>query len=97
MELEQVPPRLPYHTDDSWWRLLRGSAGELFILVNCEASFVSFELLIELNAEELEDYRGLGWLSLQHLANRVNYFANTYKGRHVSGPDFQAAQKAAGQ
>ena len=88
------PAKAAYHTDDSWWHLLRDDDGALYILVNCEASFVSYECLIKLNTEELRDYHGLGWLSVQHLANRINYFNEEYKARRVSGPAHTAAIKA---
>jgi hypothetical protein len=95
MEIANVPSRLWYHTDDSMWRLLR-DADDLYILVHCEASFASYDRLVKLDAAELRDFQGLGWLSLQHLANRINYFADEYKGRSLTGPTLTAAQHAVG-
>ncbi len=83
-----------YHTDDSWWNLLHDEDGAQYILVNCEASFVSYECLIKLNDEESRDFHGLGWLSLQHLANRINYFSEEYKNRRVTGSTLSAAIEA---
>ncbi|WP_172604485.1 hypothetical protein [Pseudomonas fluorescens] len=55
---------------------------------------MSYESLIELNAEELRDYRGLGWLSIQHLANRINYFLGDYNDRKITGPLLETAIQA---
>jgi hypothetical protein len=85
------PIKATYHTDDSWWNLLCDEDGSLYILANCEASFVSYECLIKLNAEELRDHHALGWLSIQHLANRINYFTDEYKTRRITGPTLSAA------
>ena len=88
------PARVAYHTEDSWWHLLRDDGGGLYILVACEASIVSYECLIKLNGDELRDYHGLGWLSMQHLANRINYFSDEYKSRRVIGAAFASALDA---
>ena len=93
MKLVQ-PAKATYHTDDTWWHLLRGEDGALYILVSCEASFVSYECLIRLSDEELRDYHALGWLSIQHLANRINYFIDEYKDRRIMGPALSAAIEA---
>lgn len=69
----------------------RDEVGELYILVACESSFVSCECLVKLNADELRDYHGLGWLSLQHLANRINYFSDEYKSRRIVGSALASA------
>jgi hypothetical protein len=79
------PAKAAYHTDDSWWHLLQDGRGELYVLVACESSFVSYECLVKLNAEEVRDYHGLGWLAMQHLANRINYFSDEYKSRRIVG------------
>ena len=89
------PAKARYHTDDSWWHLVSGEDEALYLLVNCEASFVSYECLIKLNESELRDYHGLGWLSLQHLANRINYFNDEYKSRRLTGTTLVAAIEAA--
>ena len=80
-----------YHTDDTWWHLLRDEGGALYILVACESSFVSYECLVKLDGDELRDFHGLGWLSMQHLANRINYFADEYKSRRIVGSALASA------
>lgn len=94
MKLELRPPPLRYHTDDGRWHLLRDGDGELYLLVECEASFVSYPCLVRLNDDEQRDLIGLGWLSLQHLANRINYFVDEYKARAVTGQQLAAALDA---
>jgi hypothetical protein len=49
--------------------------------------------MIKLNAEELRDYHGLGRLSIQHLANRINYFVSDYAGRRITGPLLERANR----
>ncbi|MGN4052450.1 hypothetical protein [Pseudomonas sp. SM4] len=93
MDLVQIAPAA-YHITDDYWHLLRAEDGAVYILVECEASFVSYECLIKLNAEELRDYHGLGWLSIQHLANRINYFVGDYNDRKITGPLLDAAIQA---
>ena len=88
------PAKAGYHTDDSWWHLLKDEVGELYILVACESSFVSHECLVKLNGDELRDYHGLGWLSMQHLANRINYFSDEYKSRRIVGAVLASAMGA---
>ena len=93
MDLIHLTPAT-YHTSDGYWQLLRAGDGSIYVLVNCEASFLSYESLIKLNDEELRDYHGLGWLSIQHLANRINYFVSEYSDRRITGPLFDAAIQA---
>ncbi|MBZ9780252.1 hypothetical protein K9857_01645 [Pseudomonas sp. REP124] len=93
MDLLQLAPAT-FHTTDDFWHLLHAGDGSIYVLVNCEASFVSYECLIKLNDEELRDYRGLGWLSIQHLANRINYFVDDYNGRRITGSLLEAAIQA---
>jgi hypothetical protein len=88
------PPKADYHTDDSRWHLLRDVNGSLHILVACESSLVSYECLIKLNDGEILDYHGLGWLSMQHLANRINYFVDEYKSRRIVGAALASAIEA---
>jgi len=90
------PGKAPYHTDDRWWLLLRGDDGALYLRVDCEASFVSYTSLVKLNDAELRDYHGLGWLAIQHLANRINYFVDEYKDRRLVGPLLDEALKVTG-
>lgn len=93
MDLVRLAPEA-YHTTDSYWHLLKAEDGSIYILVECEASFVSYECLIKLNDEELRDYQGLGWLSIQHLANRINYFVDDYNARRITGPLLEEAIQA---
>ncbi|WP_192560580.1 hypothetical protein [Pseudomonas allokribbensis] len=83
-----------YHLNDSFWDLLGAEDGSLYLLVNCEASFVSYDALIKLNDEELRDHHGLGWLFIQYLANRINYFVSDYKARLITGPLLDRAIQA---
>ncbi|MGQ2994558.1 hypothetical protein [Variovorax sp.] len=89
-----VPAKATYHIDDSWWRLLQDEDDALYVIVDCEASFVSYQCLIKLNDYELRDYHGLGWLAIQHLANRINYFADEYKDRRLVGSALASAIEA---
>lgn len=59
---------------------------------NGEETF-SCQAMIKLNAEELRDSHGLGWLSIQHLANRINYFVSDYAGRRIIGPLLERANQ----
>jgi hypothetical protein len=92
MKLVPVSPQ-PYHLRHEIWSLLKDQAGGFYLFVNCEASFVSFDCLLKLNDEEMRDYHGLGWLSLQHLAHRVNHFSRDYSSRMVQGQDLDDARK----
>lgn len=83
-----------YHLNDSYWDLLGAEDGSLYLLVNCEASFVSYDALIKLNDDELRDHHGLGWLFIQYLANRINYFVSDYKARLIKGPLLDRAIQA---
>lgn len=42
---------------------------------------------------KLRDYHGLGWLSIQHLANRINDFVSDYHGRRITGPLLEEAKR----
>jgi hypothetical protein len=44
------PAETIYHTSDDWWHLLQGDDGVLYLLFNCEASFVSFGRIDEISA-----------------------------------------------
>jgi hypothetical protein len=86
-----------YHTDDSYWRLFKAEDGSVYILVECEASFVGYQSMIKLNAEEMRDYHGLGWLSIQYLANRINYFVSDYSDRRITGSLLEEANQVSAQ
>ncbi|VVQ25615.1 hypothetical protein PS925_05868 [Pseudomonas fluorescens] len=92
MELVRLTPA-EYHICDNYWSLFKAEDGSVYILVECEASFVGYQAMIKLNAEELRDYHGLGWLSIQHLANRINYFVSDYNGRRITGPLLEQANQ----
>jgi hypothetical protein len=96
MELVRLTPA-EYHTNDSYWRLFKVADGSVYILVECEASFVGYQFMIKLNAEEMRDYHGLGWLSIQHLANRINYFVSDYSGRRITGSLLEEANQVSAQ
>lgn len=81
----------PSDLSEGRWSLLKDDEGALYLLVQCEVSFVSFERLVKLTEDELEEYRGLGWLSLQHLAARIKYFAAQYADRSITGRRLQLA------
>lgn len=91
----QVTPAA-FHTFDKCWQLFSAEDGALYLLVDCEASFVGYLRMIKLDEYEQRDYHGLGWLSLQHLAYRVNYFVSEYKERAVTGALLEAAIAAWG-
>ncbi|MGZ9668571.1 hypothetical protein ACXX9E_21290 [Pseudomonas sp. GNP014] len=94
MERVRLTPA-QYHTADGYWSLFKAEDGSLYLLVECEASFVGYQAMIKLNDEELRDYHGLGWLSIQHLANRINYFVSDYHGRRITGALLEEANQAA--
>ena len=92
MELVRLTPA-EYHTNDCYWRLFKLADGSVYILVECEASFVGYQSMIKLNAEEMRDYHGLGWLSIQPLANRINSFVRHYSGRTITGSLLEEANQ----
>ncbi|XZG71944.1 hypothetical protein ACTSKR_11910 [Chitinibacteraceae bacterium HSL-7] len=91
------PAKTAYHTDDRDWQLLCDPSGALYLLVHCATAQVSYECLIQLNRDELRDYHGLGWLSVQHLASRIQYFKDDYQSRCITGTLLCAAIEAAAQ
>lgn len=74
-----------------WWFLFEeGSA--LFLDVNCSHSAVGYSFMIELDADEVAQYRAEGRTFLERLATRIQDTApilaastSPYKGRDVSG------------
>lgn len=50
----------PHHLSQGRWNLLLDADGALYLLVQREATFVSFERLVMLDEIELEDYSGAG-------------------------------------
>ncbi|WP_447808560.1 hypothetical protein [Pseudomonas monsensis] len=44
---------------------------------------------------KLRDNHALGWLSIQHLANRINDFVSDYHGRRITGALLEEANQAA--
>lgn len=65
------------------WHFLEDSDG-CYLYVNCEQSFVSFPIMIRLNAEEYAEYHALGWTFLQYLAEKINYWSSRYVARKVN-------------
>lgn len=92
MDLIHLTPAT-HHITDGYWQLLRAGDGSIYVLVICEASFVSYECLIKLNDEELRDYHGWAGYPFS-TANRINYFVSEYSDRRITGPLFDAAIQA---
>ncbi len=71
------------HSEGSWYLL--EEKGIYYIDVYCSQSFVSFSMLIELNAEEYKEYHALGKVFLEYFATKINYGSAEYKPRQVQG------------
>ncbi len=72
----------------SWF--LFEEEGELLFDVNCSHSFVSYDFMMFLNAEEVTAYKAKGREYLNELANAINYSSpisktstSEYKKRYV--------------
>jgi hypothetical protein len=74
------------------WHLLR-EGDTYFIYVNCEQSAASFPLMVQLTPDEYAEYHALGWIFLQYLAEKINYWSTRYVSRRVSSA-LQAAAEA---
>ena len=79
--------------EPGFWYLLKKDDA-YYIDVNCEASFVSFSLLIPLNDEEHTEYHALGRTFLQYFAEKINYWSGQYKERSITGPLQKEATEA---
>ena len=74
-----------------WHLLVEGDAHYLW--VNCEQSFVSFVIMVQLTPEEYVEYHALGWTFLQYMAEKINHWPKNYSSRRVS-KELQAAAEA---
>lgn len=74
-----------------WHLLVDGTAHYLY--VNCEQSAAGFSIMVQLTPEEYVEYHALGWTFLQYMAEKINYWAPTYRARRVSR-ELQAAAEA---
>ncbi len=68
----------------SWFLLKKEDAH--YIDVYCEASFVGFSLMIELNAEERREYHAQGKAFLQAFTDKISHYSKDYQVRNVTGP-----------
>lgn len=67
-----------------WYLLKKESA--YYIDVNCEASFASFTLMVQLTSDEYTEYHALGRTFLQYFAAKINYWSSRYRERNITGP-----------
>ena len=56
--------------EPAWWFLLEED-GSLFLDANCDYSFVGYNFLLQLNAEELKAYRHEGRAFISRLATEI--------------------------
>jgi hypothetical protein len=80
------------HEPSSWYLLKKGDT--YYIDVNCEASFVGFSLMVQLDPDEYTEYHALGRAFLQYFAAKINYWSDHYKERNVTGPLQQESTEA---
>ena len=83
----------PWCFTPGMWHFLEDNEG-CYLYVNCEQSFVSFPIMIKLNAEEYSEYHALGWTFLQYFAEKINYWSSRYMSRKVN-TTLQAEAEAA--
>jgi hypothetical protein len=81
--------RVSDHSPQRWFLL--EDAGELFLDVNCNHSFVGYDFMIRLSAEEAAEYRAKGKIYLDRLAQEIQDSApvlavskSPYKNRAVT-------------
>ncbi len=74
-----------------FWYLFEDENERLILDVNCEYSFVSYDFMMFLSAEEMSDYKKVGRSFLGKLANVINSSApiakisqSKYKERKIS-------------
>lgn len=65
--------------EPQWWFLLEEN-GSLFLDVNCNQSFVGYDFLLELNAEEHGAYKHEGREFISRLAAKIQDSAPIVKG-----------------
>ncbi len=76
-----------------FWHLLR-DGDAYFLYVNCEQSFASFPIMVQLTTDECTEYHALGWTFRQYFAEKINYWSARYLQRRVSAK-LQADAEAA--
>jgi len=74
------------------WHLLR-EGDTYFIYVYCEQSAAGFTVMVQLTPDEYAEYHALGWIFLQYLAEKINYWPTRYASRRV-GSALEAAAEA---
>jgi len=80
--------------EDKAWFFLNGS-DHYYIDVNCNYSFLGFNMLIHLSASEVNDYHNHGRDFLNSLAKDIQQYAlSRYKDRNVKGDIERMANEA---
>lgn len=76
--------------EPQWWFLLEDD-GSIFLDANCNHSFVGYSFMIEMNSDELTQYKRLGRNFISTLASEIQDTApilqistSRFKGRDVS-------------
>lgn len=64
-----------------WFLVREGS--DYYLTVRCQQSFVEFELLVRLSADEYREYHALGHVYIDYLAARISYWASEYAPRNL--------------
>lgn len=77
--------------DRAWFLLEHG--GHLYLNANCNMSAFGYSYMIQLNDQELQNYKSGGREYLNHLAHDIHHSvpiakdtSSIYKGREVSKP-----------
>lgn len=78
------PEPANYMLSSEFWHLIRDGE-KCYLHVGVDASFASYNILIQLNKKEREDFRVLGWIAIQYLAFRINGFPDQYSRRNITG------------
>jgi hypothetical protein len=86
--------------EPQWWFLLEED-GRLFLDANCSHSFVGYDFLLQLNAEELKAYAHEGRAFISRLATEIQDSApiakvstSRFKGRDLSRTHSDKVTKA---
>jgi len=74
---------MPYMLESSGWKLIRDE-GKRYLIVRC-GTIAEYHLLMELNDEENEKFRCMGWIFIQYLAHYISSFPRKFEGRNISG------------
>lgn len=79
-------------SEDRAWFLLEHE-GHLYLNANCNMNAFGYSYMIQLNDQELQNYKSGGREYLNHLAHDIHYSvpiakdtSSIYKGREVSKP-----------